>query len=60
MRNSAAAVAGSRPIRAKPPKMNSVILRTGNPSRRATTECPSSWVTTDAKKRMVVATAVTQ
>ena len=60
MKNSAMALGGSAPIRATPPKMNSVMLRTGTLYRSATTECPSSWSSTLTKSMTAVTAPMNQ
>ena len=58
--NSVAGVLASRVIWATPPKMKSVMLRTGIPRAKATTLWASSWASTDAKKTSAVAPASSQ
>jgi hypothetical protein len=60
MRNSAMALGGSAPIWATPPKIKSVMLRTGILYRSATRECPNSWSSTLTKSMMAVSTPMNQ
>ncbi len=56
MANSSPGVSASDRVCAMPPKMNSVMPSTGMPFARATSECDSSWTSSDPKKSSAPAT----
>ncbi len=58
--NSSPGSSLSWPMLATPPKMKRVMLRTGIPFDWAVNEWPSSWASTEAKRRTLASAPTTQ
>src|SRR5215218_1202402 len=60
IQNSSRARRGSPPSEETPPNMNSVMLATTSPRRRASKECASSCNSTEPKKNRLVTAATSR